>query len=73
MDLTELVAAVRAHALAHYNDGGWDVIVECWSDADITEFVDNAQTFDGTIAAIARMVSIYADREADARNSHGEW
>jgi hypothetical protein len=27
-----VVNGVKAHALAHYTDGGWDVIVECWSD-----------------------------------------
>ncbi len=26
-----LIDAVREHAVAHYEDGGWDVVVECWT------------------------------------------
>lgn len=64
-----LVAAVRAHAEAHYQDGGWDVIVECWEDSDIVEEIGRARTAKGAIAKVAGIVSVYADREADARNS----
>jgi hypothetical protein len=32
-----LVQAVKAHATANYNHGGWDYVVECWSDEDIAE------------------------------------
>lgn len=47
--LSEIVEGVKAHALAHYNDGGWDVIVECWTDAEIGEHVKKyAITTDGT-------------------------
>ena len=64
-----LVAQVRAHALAHYNDGGWDVIVECWEDSDIAETIGKARTFKGALAKVASIVSIYDDCQADARNS----
>ena len=30
--MQEMVAAVKAHALAHYNEDGWDSIVECYED-----------------------------------------
>ncbi len=43
MDETQLVAAVRAHALRYY-EHGWDVLVECWSDGDILEVVSESQT-----------------------------
>lgn len=65
----ELVEAVKKYALDNYNAGGWDVIVECWSDAEIEETIGAARTPAGAIKKVAVIVEIYADREADARNS----
>jgi hypothetical protein len=66
---TELIAQIKAHALAHYEDGGWDVIVECWSDEDIAETIGKATTLRGALKKIRDIVSVYDDRQADARNS----
>lgn len=65
----KLVQAVRDHALEHYEDGGWDVIIECYSDEEIAEEIGKARTPKGAIAKFAIPVSIWAEREADARNS----
>jgi len=46
MDTQELVAAVRAHAAANYNKGGWDFVVECWSDKEIEETIRGTSVFD---------------------------
>lgn len=69
--MEELIAAVRAHALRHYDDGGWDVIEEAWDDEDIQECIESfkATTEAEAIEAVGRIVSVYADRQADARNS----
>lgn len=64
-----LVLAVRDHAIENYEAGGWDVIVECWEDYDIYEVVKNCRTEKGAIKKIAELVGIYADYQADARNS----
>lgn len=64
-----LIDAVKAHALKHYNDGGWDFIVECWSDEEIAECFKDAETEASAIAAVGQIVSVYADRQADAKNS----
>ncbi len=68
-DTNELVAAVKAHARKHYNAGGWDVIVECWGDAQIAECVGRATTTRGAIRAVGQIAGIYAERQADAKNS----
>ena len=67
--MSELVEAVKRHAVEHYTDGGWDVIVEAWDDADIADTIGDAQTPEAAIAAVAVIVDVYADRQADARNS----
>jgi len=69
MNTQELVDAVKAHALAHYEDGGWDVVVECFDDAEIAEVIGKATTVSGALRKFATMVDVWADRQADARNS----
>jgi hypothetical protein len=69
MTTAELVEAVKDHALAHYNDGGWDVIVECYEDAEIAAVIGKARTVKGAIAKFRGAVDIYAEREADAEIS----
>lgn len=67
----QLVAYVKAHALAHYEDGGWDVVVECYTDAAISDVLreEEVTTKDGAIEAFELMVDVWSDRQADARNS----
>jgi hypothetical protein len=69
MATNDLVEAVKAHALAHYNDGGWDVIVECFDDAQIRTEIGRARTVEGAIRKMRPLVAIWADQQADARNS----
>jgi hypothetical protein len=80
-DTAALVAEVRAYAQAHYEAGGWDVVVECWTDEDIAGALLRYGYSDGqpypvttldeavTDSILAQVVSVWADREADARNS----
>ena len=39
-----LIAAVKAHAIAHYEQDGWDYIVECYEDAQIADIIKTART-----------------------------
>lgn len=64
-----LVEAVKRHATEHYNDGGWDVIVECWSDDELAHTIRGAKTVRGALRKVGTIVSVYADRQADAENS----
>lgn len=70
---TDLIAAVRKHAVDHYNDGGWDVIVECWEDVDIVRYILGCRklgpvdTPARAIKAFEPLVDVWADRQADAR------
>jgi hypothetical protein len=70
-DIVTLRERLKAHASAHYEDGGWDVIVECWSDAQIDKvLVDDAVTsFSAALASFEPLIGVWADRQADARNS----
>jgi hypothetical protein len=72
-----LVEQVREYALAHYGDGGWDVVVEAMNDAEIAQDLSKASDLSPctTLAEVvsdsvlAICVDVWADRQADARNS----
>lgn len=69
MTRDELVEAVKDHATEHYNDGGWDMLVEAYEDDQIAEVIGGARTVKGALAKFKPLVSVWADRQADARNS----
>lgn len=71
MAAAELFAtAVMTVAKQRYNEGGWDVIVECWTDEELNKVLADC---DGDVEKaweiIRSLVDIWADRQADARNS----
>lgn len=69
MTTAELVEAVRAHATAKYNTGGWDILVECWSDAEIVECIGTAKTAAGAIAKCARSLKPHAEYRREVQNA----
>lgn len=68
MTIQELVEALKKHALENYEKGGWDVIVECYSDEEIAVDLRDAKatTLEEAIAAFKDLVDVWADRQADA-------
>lgn len=59
-----MLAAVKAYAKAHYNQGGWDLIVECYSDAELLTLMGKAKTERGAIWAVAHNSSIHIKNDA---------
>ena len=60
-----LLAAVRAHAMVNY-ENGWDFIVECFDDAELADYIAPATTLAQVIEAVAPVVEVYQERQADA-------
>lgn len=67
MQIQELVQGVRNHAQAHYEEEGWDYIVECFSDDDIAEVLDREQVTDlpGAIKTLRGIVRILDERRRE--------
>ena len=65
-----MVEAVRKFALAHYEEDGWDTVIECWSHDEIAEVIKRCTTEAGAIkkmkAEIAPFAAYRADIEATA-------
>jgi len=68
--MEEIIKFIKQYAQDHYNDGGWDVIVECWSDSDI-RYQLNLCKITTKVEALKyfnRLASVWADQQADAKN-----
>lgn len=59
-----LIKAVREHAVANYDTGAWDIIVEAFSDSELAGTVGKCRTAAGAIAKVAKIVEQYAARRA---------
>ena len=64
---SNLVEVVKAYALRHYNAGGWDVIVECYSNDEIAKLIAGSSSGLQAIRKAKALVDIFAERQADAR------
>jgi len=68
--MDELIRAVRDHANANWEKGGWDFLAECWSDEDIGIAIGSAKTPKAAIAACKRQVKVLDDHR---REMQGGW
>lgn len=55
---SDLLDAVKAHAREHYNDDGWDVIVEAFENDDLLKLIEDARTPEEAIAKVAAYVNV---------------
>jgi hypothetical protein len=65
--MLDLVDAVRRHAMANYENDGWDYVVECFDDGDIIELISDAdaKTAKQAIKAVGDYVKIRDDYRKD--------
>lgn len=57
--MKDLIAAVRKHAQENYAKGGWDVIVECYSDKEIGECIKGCTTVEEAIQKAGEEVCVH--------------
>ena len=50
--IASLIEAVKAYAITHYEQNGWDIVVECYSNEDILAVIGNARTVAGAIRRV---------------------
>lgn len=66
MDRATKIARIRAHALAHYADG-WDVVVECYEDADLSDLIDDHGGLNGALRELRDIVESHREQVANCR------
>jgi hypothetical protein len=67
----KLASTIASFALEHYEAGGWDVVVECWTTEEIDRHLQecNAHTKWDAVCAFRDITDVWAEKQADARNS----
>jgi len=65
--MDEIIQKLKDHALAHYETGGWDFLVETFEDEEIrNELVENGiTTFDAAVVHFADYMSLLSSRRRD--------
>jgi hypothetical protein len=59
---------VMAHAKAHYTEGGWDVIVECWDNDQLNELLADCHGVEHEAwRVLESLVDVWSDRQAFIR------
>ncbi len=59
------IAAVKAHAVANYDKGGWDYVIETMDDLDIAAVIENTTNEKGAIWKMACEIKPMADYRND--------
>jgi hypothetical protein len=62
-----LLASVKQYAMDHYEEGGWDIVVECYDDAELLSIIGWAFTEKAAVARVAASVGIIAERRAEVQ------
>lgn len=62
-----IINAVKEHAYANYNKGGWDFLVECWSDQEIADCIRGATNSEEAIERCANVVNLLDERRTEVR------
>lgn len=65
--IQELVDAVKAHALAHYEADGWDFVLETMTDQEIAEEFGDACTAEIAIDRVGRTAQLLDERRREVR------
>jgi hypothetical protein len=63
--MQELIQAVKQYARDHYNEGGWDFVVECYEDSEIAEVITGAKSEKQAISMMRRRVSLQDERRRE--------
>lgn len=61
----DLVNAVRTYAIKHYEQDGWDYVVECWEDKDILDVVKGCKQESQAIRKVRTEIKLIDDYRKD--------
>ena len=68
MNKQDIAKYIYNYAQEHYNEGGWDVIVECWTLDDIVNRLEDDETKEEALESFKSVADVHAERETDAVN-----
>ena len=60
---------IREHAATHYEEDGWDILVETWMDEDIIEVIDECESYEEAVYALVDILSTLDEYREDMDES----
>ena len=60
---------IREHAATHYEEDGWDILVETWMDEDIIEIIDECESYEEAVYALVDILSTLDEYREDMDES----
>ena len=60
---------IREHATIHYEEDGWDILVETWMDEDIIEVIDECESYEEAVYALVDILSTLDEYREDMDES----
>lgn len=73
--MNELVEKIKAYAIKHYTEDGWDFVHECWGDSEIRDLLEDSPactSFEEAVARVSEIAGILNDRRLGAQRASGE-
>jgi hypothetical protein len=68
VDISKFTHEVRDYALANYDSDGWDFVVEAYTDEELSEEIDNAQTLRSAIDNVRRICKVRDEQREGMRS-----
>ena len=65
MNTQQLVQGVREYAKEHYEEDGWDYLVECYSDEEIIPCMEGATDLQTAIKNVHQYMLVHDSRRKD--------
>jgi ribosomal protein L12E/L44/L45/RPP1/RPP2 len=63
------IERIREHANIHYEENGWDILVETWMDEDIIEVIDECESYEEAVYALVDILSTINEYREDMDES----
>jgi hypothetical protein len=60
---------IREHAATHYEEDGWDILVETWMDEDIIEVIDECESYEEAVYVLVDILSTINEYRQDMSES----
>jgi hypothetical protein len=69
MSRSTWIDRIREHANIHYDEDGWDILVETWMDEDIIEVIDECESYEEAVYALVDILSTLNEYREDMDES----
>lgn len=65
----EFIEKIRKYAVEHYNEDGWDFLVETWEDSDVLDACEGYSSFEDAIKKIAKVLKVQDDYRKEIQST----